>query len=127
MVLRASNSKQRLKRKDPSVTMTTNRPDARGTGGSQGPRRWWQRRAYTRTENTDLATMLGALSVVCFWALGVGIVLGLLAITAAVWAVKSEHLTGEHALSGDTWLAIGSGVVGVIVGLGFVAMVLPNW
>ncbi len=127
MVLRESNCGQRLKRKDQWVTVTTNRPDARVTGGGTESRRWWQRRAYTRTENTDLATMLGALSVVCFWAPGVGIVLGLLAIAAAVWAVRSEHLTGEHPLSGDTWLAIGSGVVGVVVGLGFLAMVLPNW
>ncbi|WP_236077741.1 hypothetical protein [Rhodococcus sp. P1Y] len=109
------------------MTTTADRPsapDARTDGQS---RRWWNRRAFSRTENTDAALMVGALSIVCFWAPGIGVVLGILAVIAAAWADRSPLLLGEPAPRDDAALAYGSGILGVILGIAFLAMVLPNW
>ena len=117
------------------MTMTTDRPDHRGFGDDgddcanvdSSVRRWWQRRAYTREENTDTAMMIGALALICFWAPGLAIVLGLIALGWAWWADHSPELHGAPATRGDAVLAYISGAAGVIAGTGFLALVLPNW
>ena len=108
-------------------TTTTNAPSGSEITGGPGVRRWWNRRAFSRTENTDSALMVGALSIVSFWAPGLGVVLGILAIGAALWADRSPMLSGPRAARGDAALAYGAGTLGVILGIGFLAMVLPNW
>lgn len=109
------------------MTMTADKSHPRGRADDARGRRWWNRRAYTRIENTDSALMLGALSIVCFWAPGVGVMLGILAIVAAVWADRSPFLSGDPAPRGDAFVAYGSGILGLILGIGFLLMVLPNW
>lgn len=106
------------------MTMTADRSDARTDGRA---RRWWNRRAFSRTENTDSALMIGALSVVCFWAPGIGVLLGILAVVTAAWADRSQRLLGDPAPRDDAALAYGSGIVGVVLGIAFLMLVLPNW
>lgn len=108
-------------------TMTTNTQD-RGAnyGGPRAPR-WWNRRAFSRTENTESALMVGALSIVSFWAPGLGVALGMLALAAALWADRSSMLSGPRATRGDAALAYGAGTLGIVLGVGFLAIVIPNW
>lgn len=108
-------------------TMTTNTQGRGAIGGGPGNRRWWNRRAFSRTENTDSALMVGALSIVSFWAPGFGVVLGILAVVAALWADRSPMLSGPRAPRGDAALAYGAGILGIVLGVGFLSMVLPNW
>ncbi|WP_255122676.1 hypothetical protein [Rhodococcus sp. 14-2470-1b] len=108
-------------------TMTTNTLGGDGASGGPGVRRWWNRRAFSRAENTDSALMVGALSIVSFWAPGFGVVLGILAVVAALWADRSPMLSGPRAPRGDVALAYGAGILGVVLGIGFLAIVLPNW
>lgn len=109
------------------MTMTTDRSSADSIDGGPGARRWWNRRAFSRAENTDSALMVGALSIVSFWAPGLAVVAGILAVVAALWADLSPMLSGPRAPRGDAALAYGAGIFGVILGMAFAAMVLPNW
>ncbi|MGF0311878.1 hypothetical protein [Rhodococcus sp. IEGM1428] len=88
------------------------------------PLKWWNRRIRTRAQVTEIAVMFGALSIVSFWAAGLGIAAGLIAVAAALWADRTPDLEGEPAERWDLALAVGTGVIGVIVGAGFLAMVL---
>ncbi|OZD68883.1 hypothetical protein CH263_08260 [Rhodococcus sp. 06-1059B-a] len=106
---------------------TTMNTDNTGIGGGPGIRRWWNRRAFSRAENTDFALMIGALSMISFWAPGLGVALGILAVLAALWADRSPMLSGPPAPRSDAALAYGTGVLGIILGAGFLAMVFPNW
>ncbi|WP_256978565.1 hypothetical protein [Rhodococcus sp. 14-2470-1a] len=108
------------------MTTTMNRGST-GAGGRPGTRRWWNRRAFSRAENTDSALMIGALSMISFWAPGLGVALGILAVLAALWADRSPMLSGPPAPRADAALAYSAGVLGIILGAGFLAMVLPNW
>ncbi|OZD65613.1 hypothetical protein CH272_11060 [Rhodococcus sp. 05-340-1] len=76
---------------------------------------------------TEIAVMFGALSIVSFWAAGLGIAAGLIAVASALWADRSPDLAGERAERSDTALAVGTGILGIVVGVGFVVMVLPYW
>ena len=89
--------------------------------------RWWDRRPRTRAQLTEFAIMIGALSVVTFWAAGIGIVAGLVAVATALWAYRSPDLEGERAPREDTALAVGSGALGIVVGVSFLFVALPNW
>lgn len=109
------------------MTMTTSRNSSDDIGGGAGVRRWWNRRAFSRAENTDSALMIGALSIVSFWAPGLGVALGILAVLAALWADRSPMLAGPRAPRGDAALAYGAGILGIVLGIAFVVMVLPNW
>ena len=88
------------------------------------PPKWWNRRIRTRAQVTEIAVMFGALSIVSFWAAGLGIAAGLIAVAAALWADRTPDLTGERAERTDAALAIGTGILGIVVGVGFLAMVL---
>lgn len=57
----------------------------------------------------------------------VGIAAGLIAVASALWADRSPDLSGPRADRSDTALAIGTGILGIVIGVGFVAMVLPYW
>lgn len=108
-------------------TMTTNALGGDGAAGGPGVRRWWNRRAFSRAENTDSALMVGALSIVSFWAPGLGVALGVLAVVVALWADRSPMLSGPRAPRGDAALAYGAGTLGIVLGVGFLAIVFPNW
>ncbi|OZF55810.1 hypothetical protein CH293_05635 [Rhodococcus sp. 14-2470-1b] len=107
-----------------AMTLTADRNDAEGTAGGPEDRRWWNRRAFDRRENTDSALMIGALSIVCFWTPGFGVALGILALGAALWADRSPILSGPPASRTDAALAYGAGALGIILGIGFLTMVL---
>lgn len=105
------------------MTMAVDKPDAPQERSNSLVRRWWNRRAYSRAENTDVALMIGALSVLCFWAPSAAVVLGILAIAAARWADSNPTLPGDRAPRNDAALAYGSGVFGIVSGAGFAAIV----
>lgn len=88
------------------------------------PPKWWNRHIRTRAQVTEYAVMFGALSIVSFWAAGLGIAAGLIAVASALWADRSPDLAGERAERSDAALAIGTGVIGIVIGVGFLAMVL---
>ncbi|CAB4908215.1 unannotated protein [freshwater metagenome] len=104
------------------MTVTSSSFEAREL--DEMPPKWWKRRIRTRVQVTEIAVMLGALSVVSFWAAGLGIAAGLIAVASALWADRSPDLSGERAERTDTALAVGSGILGIIVGVGFLAMVM---
>lgn len=91
------------------------------------PPKWWNRRIRTRAQVTEIAVMFGALSIVSFWAVGIGVAAGLIAVASALWADRTPDLSGARADRSDTALAIGTGAVGIIVGVCFLLMVLPHW
>ncbi|MEH6793188.1 MAG: hypothetical protein V7694_03545 [Rhodococcus sp. (in: high G+C Gram-positive bacteria)] len=105
------------------MTVTSPRFDARDSDDDMPPK-WWNRHIRTRAQVTEYAVMFGALSIVSFWAAGLGIAAGLIAVASALWADRTPDLAGERAERSDAALAIGTGVVGIVVGVGFLAMVL---
>lgn len=104
------------------MTVTSSNFEAREL--DEMPPNWWKRRIRTRVQVTEIAVMLGALSVVSFWAAGLGIAAGLIAVVSALWADRTPDLEGEPAERWDLALAVGSGILGIIVGAGFLAMVM---
>ncbi|MBY4127383.1 hypothetical protein HQO83_03160 [Rhodococcus fascians] len=104
------------------MTVTSSNFDAREL--EEMPPNWWKRRIRTRVQVTEIAVMLGALSVVSFWAAGLGIAAGMIAVASALWADRSPDLAGERAERSDAALAVGTGILGIIVGVGFLAMVM---
>jgi hypothetical protein len=108
------------------VTVTSPHFDSRELDDDMPPK-WWNRRIRTRAQVTEYAVMFGALSIVSFWAAGLGIAAGMIAVASALWADRSPDLSGPPADRSDRALAIGTGIVGIVVGIGFVAMVLPYW
>lgn len=108
------------------MTVTSDNPQTRDSDDTILSR-LWDRRPRTRAQMTEFAIMIGALSVVTFWAAGIGIGAGLVAVATALWADRSPDLEGEKASREDTALAVGSGALGIIVGVCFLMMVLPNW
>ncbi|MGA9872534.1 MAG: hypothetical protein WBQ44_15520 [Rhodococcus sp. (in: high G+C Gram-positive bacteria)] len=82
-------------------------------------------RAPSRTQVADAAIMIGALSIVSFWALGLGVVLGIFAVAAALWADRGPSIPGDRPSRDDVMIAVGSGIVGAVVGIGFLLMVFP--
>ncbi len=108
------------------MTVTSPHFDTRDSDDDMPPK-WWNRRIRTRAQVTEIAVMFGALSIVSFWAAGLGIAAGLIAVASALWADRSPDLAGERAERSDTALAVGTGILGIVVGVAFVVMVLPYW
>ena len=104
------------------MTVTSSNVDTHELDENMPPT-WWKRRIRTRAQVTEIAVMLGALSIVSFWAAGLGIAAGLIAVVSALWADRSLDLEGERADHWDLALAVGTGIIGIIVGVGFLAMV----
>ncbi|MCZ4518020.1 hypothetical protein O4220_05775 [Rhodococcus ruber] len=105
------------------MTVTSSNLDARELDENTPPK-WWTRRIRSRAQVTEIAVMFGAMSIVSFWAAGLGIAAGVIAVATALWADRTPDLTGERAERTDTALAIGTGILGIVVGVGFLAMVL---
>lgn len=108
------------------MTVASDNPQTRDSDNTTLSR-LWDRRPRTRAQMTDLAIMIGALSIVTFWAAGIGIGAGLVAVATALWAHRSPDLVGERATREDTALAVGTGAIGIVVGVCFLLVVLPNW
>ncbi|MDI9935196.1 hypothetical protein ACVH9Z_10050 [Rhodococcus opacus] len=73
----------------------------------------------------DLAVMFGALSVVAFWAFGVGVLLGLGALVVAAVARDRARATQEP-IPVEAVLGVLAGLAGITAGVLFLAAVLPN-
>lgn len=70
--------------------------------------------------HADAALLLGALSVVTFWAFGLGLVLGLGALVLGAVALRIPDADRM-----DAGIGIAAGVVGVVAGLVFLGATLP--
>ena len=77
--------------------------------------------------------MLGALSVLLFWAFGFGILLGAGAITTGIFALRRHpKKSGGHPLSNarqlpwDAIVGLFTGVIGLALSGWFFVVVLPN-
>lgn len=92
---------------------------AAGTNGMNAVSNTLARRAPSRAELTDIAIMMGALSIVMFWAFGIGIAVGALAVVTALWADRGGAVEGSRANRDDLILAISTGALGVAAGAGF--------
>ncbi len=68
----------------------------------------------------DAALLLGALSVVTFWAFGVGLVLGLGALVLGATALRTPDADRM-----DAGIGIAAGGVGLVAGLVFLGATLP--
>ena len=91
--------------------MTVTSPDFDAHDMDDVPPRWWNRHIRTRTQVTEIAVMFGALSIVSFWAAGLGIAAGLIAIASALWADRSPDLSGPLRLHQPRgWEGIGRAV-----------------
>ena len=82
---------------------------------------------WLRRSGSDTSIALGALSVITFWAFGLGIVLGLAAIGAGVVASRSESVEDSEPKSLEALFGILSGVFGVVAGLVFLLIAAPQW
>lgn len=69
--------------------------------------------------------MVGALSIVTFWAFGLGIFLGAAAVAGAMWSSRGSKPSDDPEQTADRLTAIAVGTTGVIAGTGFLILVLP--
>ena len=70
----------------------------------------------------DIALMLGALSIVAFWSFGIGVLLGMGAVFAAVVARK-RALAAHRPVTVETVLGALCGIAGIVAGLFFLVLV----
>ncbi|QYA99917.1 hypothetical protein I1A62_01850 (plasmid) [Rhodococcus sp. USK10] len=75
----------------------------------------------------DAAMMWGGLSVVLFWAFGLGVVLGAVAVVAGVTALWGRPPGGADPTARDALAGIAAGAVGIALGLLFLwALISPT-
>ncbi|QSE87509.1 hypothetical protein JWS13_02120 (plasmid) [Rhodococcus pseudokoreensis] len=70
--------------------------------------------------------MLGALSIVTFWAFGVGVALGVGAVVAGIVAARQPDVQDNESASLKALLGMLAGVFGIVAGVIFLASALPN-
>ncbi len=90
-----------------------------GTNGMNALNDTLARRAPSRAKLTDVAIMMGALSIVMFWAFGIGIAVGALAVVTALWADRGRDIEGSRPSRDDLILAVSTGALGIAAGAGF--------
>lgn len=78
----------------------------------------------SRQAGIDWSFMAGAMSIVTFWAFGIGIVLGALAVAGAVWSTRGPE-AADAPERADVAIAIAIGASGMVAGAGFLLLVLP--
>ena len=88
---------------------------------------WWDHhRPITSDEYSDMALMLGALSILTFWMFGLGILLGAAAIGTALAARRPD--TPGRDLGDNTAGVVGilTGIAGIAFGAVFLTAALPH-
>ncbi|MFJ7624285.1 hypothetical protein ACIQYZ_36475 [Rhodococcus erythropolis] len=88
---------------------------------------WWDHhRPITSDEYSDMALMLGALSILTFWMFGLGIILGAAAIGIALAARRPD--TPGRDLGDNTAGVVGilTGIAGIAFGAVFLTAALPH-
>ncbi|WP_317559069.1 hypothetical protein [Rhodococcus erythropolis] len=91
------------------------------------PPDWWDHhRPITSDEYSDMALMLGALSILTFWMFGLGILLGAAAIGTALAARRPD--TPGHDPSDNTVGIVGilTALAGIAFGIVFLTAALPH-
>lgn len=91
------------------------------------PPDWWDHhRPITSDEYSDMALMLGALSILTFWMFGLGILLGATAIGTALAARRPD--TPGRDLGDHTAGVVGilTGIAGIAFGVIFLTAALPH-
>ncbi|KAB2584142.1 hypothetical protein BS297_17115 [Rhodococcus erythropolis] len=91
------------------------------------PPDWWDHhRPITSDEYSDMALMLGALSILTFWMFGLGILLGAAAIGTALAARRPD--TPRHDPGDNTAGIVGilTGIAGIAFGAVFLTAALPH-
>ncbi len=91
------------------------------------PPDWWDHhRLITSDEYSDMALMLGALSILTFWMFGLGILLGAAAIGTALVARRPD--TPRRDLGDNTAGVVGilTGIAGIAFGAVFLTAALPH-
>ncbi|BBE48770.1 hypothetical protein RE2895_57010 [Rhodococcus erythropolis] len=94
---------------------------------AQTPPDWWDHhRPITSDEYSDMALMLGALSILTFWMFGLGILLGAAAIGTALAARRPD--TPGRDLGDNTAGVVGilTGIAGIAFGAVFLTAALPH-
>ncbi|WP_141136471.1 hypothetical protein [Rhodococcoides kyotonense] len=66
------------------------------------------------------------MSIVTFWAFGLGIVLGAAAVAGAVWSSRAPTRADDAPERADVAIAIAIGSAGMVAGAGFLLLVLPT-
>ncbi|MCJ0906748.1 hypothetical protein [Rhodococcus sp. ARC_M6] len=74
---------------------------------------------------SERSEMLGALSVLVFWAFGLGIVLGIGAIAAGVFAIGQRAPERGKSIPVDALVGLAVGTLGLIFSAAFFGMVRP--
>lgn len=74
----------------------------------------------------ERSEMLGALSVLVFWAFGVGIVLGAAAIATGVFTLRRLAKEPENPLPIDAVIGLITGIIGLALSASFFLMLIPN-
>lgn len=88
---------------------------------------WWDHhRPITSDEYSDMALMLGALSILTFWMFGLSILLGATAIGTALAARRPD--TPGRDLGDNTAGVVGilTGIAGIAFGAVFLTAALPH-
>ncbi len=88
---------------------------------------WWDHhRPINSDEYSDMALMLGALSILTFWMFGLGILLGAAAIGTALAARRPD--TPGHDPGDNTAGVVGilTGIAGIAFGIVFLTAALPH-
>jgi hypothetical protein len=90
------------------------------------PPDWWDHhRPITSDEYSDMALMLGALSILTFWMFGLGILLGAAAIGTALTA-RRPKTPGQHPNARQGIAGVLTGIAGVAFGIIFLTAALPH-
>ncbi|MFC1473887.1 hypothetical protein [Rhodococcus qingshengii] len=90
------------------------------------PDRWDHHRPINSDEYSDMALMLGALSILTFWMFGLGILLGAAAIGTAL-AARRPDTPGHDPRDNAAGIAgILTGLAGIASGIVFLTAALPH-
>lgn len=90
------------------------------------PPDWWDHhRLITSDEYSDMALMLGALSILTFWMFGLGILLGATAIGTAL-AARRPDTPGHHPDVKQGIIGVFAGIAGIVLGAVFLTAALPH-
>ena len=87
---------------------------SRGTGDQAREHRYGQ-----------VSFLCGVLSVALFWAYGIGVIVGVGAVTAGITAYRTGRRT-PHRMPVDVAAGITAGITGIVKGLLFLAVVLTH-
>ena len=74
----------------------------------------------------ERSEMLGALSVLVFWAFGVGILLGAGAIVMGVFTLRRLRRDPSSPLPGDAVVGLITGIIGLALSASFFVGILPH-